>query len=116
MIIGAHTVIFSKDPDADRAFFRDILRLPNVDAGDGWLIFALPQSEVAMHPTDKSGASEFFLMCDDVHAFMTKLKKNGIKCTKATEQGWGLLTTVTLPGGGKVGVYQPRHKRPGKSK
>ena len=112
MIIGAHSIIYSKKPEADRAFLRDVLKFPSVDAGDGWLIFALPPSEVAVHPSDKNNAHEFYLMCDDVNGLVATLKKHKIACWAVRDQGWGLLTQITLPGGGKLGIYQPRHARP----
>ena len=112
MITGAHAIIFSKDADADRAFFRDVLKLPHVDAGDGWLIFGLPPSEVALHPAEENGAHELYLLCDDVEAFVADMARQGIATGPVTDQGWGLLTRLTLPGGGDLGVYQPRHARP----
>lgn len=112
MIIGAHSIICSTSPDADRAFLRDILKLTNVDVGGGWLSFGLPPSEVAVHPSSKNGVHEFFLMCDDVEALIAEMKKRKIACGPVHNQGWGLLTHVTLPGGGKLGIYQPRHARP----
>jgi len=112
MIIGAHSIIYSKDPEADRAFFRDVLRFPFVDVHAGWLIFGLPQSELAVHPSEKNDVHEFYLMCDDVNAFVADMKKRGVACSELHQQPWGMLTQVTLPGGGKVGVYQPRHARP----
>jgi hypothetical protein len=112
MITGAHSVIFSTNPDADRAFFRDVLQLTNVDVGGGWLIFGLPPAEVAVHPSDKNDVHEFYLMCDDVEALVSEMKDRNIACGPVQDQGWGLLTQLTLPGGGKLGVYQPRHARP----
>jgi len=112
MIIGAHSIIYSKEPDADRAFLRDVLKLPNVDVGGGWLIFGLPPAEVAVHPGDKNNVHEFYLMVDDVEALIAEMKKRNIACGPVHNQGWGLLTQITLPGGGKLGVYQPRHARP----
>jgi len=112
MIIGAHSIIYSKNPDADRAFLRDVLRLSNVDVGGGWLIFGLPPAEVAVHPSEKNNVHEFYLMTDDVAAFIADMKENGTACSPARNLGWGVLTEVTLPGGGKLGVYQPRHARP----
>ena len=112
MIIGAHSIIYSKNPDADRAFLRDVLKLPNVDVGGGWLIFGLPPAEVAVHPGDKNNVHEFYLMVDDVEALIGEMKKRNIACGPVHNQGWGLLTQITLPGGGKLGVYQPRHARP----
>ena len=112
MIIGAHSIIYSRSPEADRAFLRDVLGLPSVDVGDGWLIFGLPPSEVAVHPSGENDVHEFYLMCDDVAAFVAAMEKRGRACSPVQNQGWGLLTQVTLPGGGKLGVYQPRHARP----
>jgi len=112
MITGAHSIIYSKNPEADRAFLRDVLRLPNVDVGQGWLIFGLPPAEVAIHPSDENNQHEFYLMCDDIEAFVTQMKKSGIDCGAVDDQGWGLLSQLALPGGGKLGVYQPRHARP----
>ncbi len=112
MIIGAHSIIYSKDPDADRALLRDVLGLPHVDAGDGWLIFGLPPAEVAVHPSDENDVHEFFLMTDDVEALRAGLKGRGIACAPVQSLRWGLLTQIPLPGGGKIGVYQPRHARP----
>lgn len=112
MIIGAHSIIYSTNPEADRAFLRDVLKLPNVDVGDGWLIFGLPPAEVAVHPSDENDVHEFYLMCDDIEAFIAEMKKHNIACTPVQNQGWGLLMQVKLPGGGKLGVYQPRHARP----
>jgi hypothetical protein len=112
MIVGAHSIIYSTSPEADRAFLRDVLKLPNVDVGDGWLIFGLPPAEVAVHPSSSNDLHEFYLMCDDVEAFITEMKQRGIACGPVQNQGWGLLTQVALPGGGSLGVYQPRHARP----
>jgi hypothetical protein len=112
MITGAHSIIYSKSPDADRAFLGDVLGFPSVDVGGGWLIFGLPPSEVAVHPSDANGAHELYLMTDDVKAFVAAMKKRKIATSPVQSQGWGLLTQVTLPGGGKLGVYQPRHARP----
>jgi hypothetical protein len=112
MITGAHSIIYSTDPEADRAFFRDILHLTNVDVGGGWLIFGLPPSEVAVHPAEENDVHELYLMCDDVEALVAEMRRNGVRCDGIDDQGWGLLTHVMLPGGGKLGVYQPRHARP----
>ena len=112
MIIGAHSIIYSANPEADRAFLRDVLQLTSVDVGGGWLIFGLPPAEVAVHPSDANDVHEFYLMCDDVAAFIGQMGKRGVACGPVQNQGWGLLTSVTLPGGGKLGVYQPRHARP----
>jgi hypothetical protein len=112
MITGAHSVIYSTDAEADRAFLRDVLKLTHVDVGHGWLIFGLPPAEVAVHPSEKNDVHEFFLMCDDLNAFIAELKKHHIACDPVQDQRYGLLTQLTLPGGGKLGVYQPRHARP----
>ena len=112
MITGAHSIIYSTNAEADRAFFRDVLKLTNVDVGDGWLIFGLPPAEVAVHPSDKDDIHEFYLMCEDIEAFVAEMEKSSITCGPVQDMGWGLLTELTLPGGGKLGVYQPRHARP----
>ncbi len=112
MITGAHSIIYSTKPEADRAFLRDVLGFPNVDVGDGWLIFGLPPSEVAVHPSDKNSVHELFLIVDDIGAFVRAMKAAKVACTPVANQGWGLLTRITLPGGGKLGVYEPRHARP----
>ena len=112
MIIGAHTIIYSKNPEKDRAFLRDVLRFPHVDVGAGWLIFSLPPSEVAVHLAEKNDVQEFFLMCDDVEALIAEMAQHNIACTPVHKMDWGLLTQLTLPGGGKLGIYQPRHARP----
>lgn len=112
MINGAHMIIYTKDADADRAFFRDVLKFPHVDVGDGWLIFALPPSEIALHPDRKNGTHAIYLMCEDVKAFMAEMKKRKIACAKVDTQPYGLMTAITLPGGGELGVYQPTHARP----
>lgn len=109
MIHGAHVVIYTKDAAADRAFFRDVLEYQSVDAGHGWLIFELPPAELAFHPSDSNNAHELFLMCDDVQAFIAAMAEKRAECSPVDEQRWGSITRVTLPGGGKVGVYQPKH-------
>ena len=109
MISGAHVIVYSKDADADRVFFRDVLRFPSVDAGHGWLIFALPPAEAAFHPADENGRHELYLMCDDVKAEMASLKEKGVVCSEVHEERWGSITTISLPGGGEVGLYQPKH-------
>ena len=112
MVSGAHAVIYSTNPDADRAFFRDVLKLPFVDVHAGWLIFGLPPSEVAVHPADANDTHEFYLMCDDIQSFVAEMTARGLACAPLAAQPWGMLTRVTLPGGGTIGVYQPRHERP----
>ena len=112
MIIGAHSIVYSKNPEADRVFLRDVLALTSVDVGGGWLIFGLPPSEVAVHPSDRNDVHELYLMCDDVNALVAGMKKRKVPCAAVQDLGWGLLTHVKLPGGGKLGIYQPRHARP----
>jgi len=112
MLIGAHSIIYSRNPEVDRAFFKDVLHLPNLDVGDGWLIFALPPGEVAVHPSGKNGVHELYLMCDNIEQFVSEMKTYDIKCSSIQDQGWGLLTELRLPGGSKLGVYQPRHGSP----
>lgn len=112
MISGAHAIIYSADAQADRAFLRNVLKLPHVDVGDGWLIFGLPPSEVAVHPAEGNDLHELYFIADDIQAFAVAMGKRGISCGPLQEMGWGILTQVTLPGGGKIGVYQPRHARP----
>jgi hypothetical protein len=114
MINGAHVVIYSKDPEADRGFFRDVLHFPFVDAGHGWLIFAMPTAEVAFHDSESNDRHELFLMCDDVTAMLKELKAKKVKVSDVSEQRWGKLASLTLPGGGKVGIYQPKHASPEK--
>jgi hypothetical protein len=112
MITGAHSIIYSKDAEADRAFFRDVLKFPSVDVGGGWLIFGLPPSEVAVHPDEENDVHEFYLICDDVDSFIAEMRRHGRECSEVHDMPWGRLTNVTLPGGGKLGVYQAKHARP----
>jgi catechol 2,3-dioxygenase-like lactoylglutathione lyase family enzyme len=113
MITGAHAIVYSSDADADRAFFRDVLGFPSVDAGGGWLIFALPPAELAAHPAEQSGRHELYLMCDDVEATVAELELKGVEFSgPVSEQGFGLLTAIKLPGGGELGLYEPRHPVP----
>lgn len=112
MIFGAHVIIYSKDAEADRAFFRDVLKYESVDAGHGWLIFALPPSEIAVHPSDDNNVHELFLMCDDIHGFIAEMKSKKVTCSPVDEQRWGSITRLGLPGGGTLGVYQPKHPSP----
>jgi hypothetical protein len=111
-IIGAHSIIFSTNPDADRAFLRDVLHLPNIDAGDGWLIFGLPPAEVAVHPHKRNNVHRLYLLTDDIEVFIQEMAQLKVVCEPVVEPEWGSLTNITLPGGGKLGVYQPRHARP----
>jgi hypothetical protein len=108
-ITGAHFIIYSNDADADRAFLRDVLGFPHVDAGRGWLIFALPPAEVAVHPADDDARHELYLLCDDVLAVRDSLIARGVPCSAITDARWGSIVNVTLPGGGQLGVYQPKH-------
>lgn len=112
MIDGAHVIVYSKNAEADKAFFRNVLQFGHVDAGRGWLIFKLPPAEVAVHPSDENDLHEFYLMTGDLDAEIARLKKAGVACTEPTVQGWGRLTRIKLPGGGEIGLYQPRHERP----
>lgn len=112
MIIGAHTIISSRKPGADRAFLRDVLRLPHVDAGEGWLIFGLPPAEVAIHPARRNNLHQLYFMCDDIGAFVRRMKARGVGCGRVQQMPWGRLSQVRLPGGGAVGVYEPHHARP----
>lgn len=111
MINGAHVVIYSKDAEADRAFFKDVLEWPHVDVGHGWLIFRLPPAEVAVHPGEEGGTHELYFMCDDLSATMAGLAGRGVECSEVSQEPWGSLTHLQLPGGGRVGLYQPRHER-----
>jgi hypothetical protein len=112
MIIGAHSIVYSMNADADRAFFRDVLKLGSIDMGGGWLIFGLPPAEVALHPSDKNDVHELYLMCEDVEQLVAELEQHGVASTPVADHGWGLVVHVTLPGGGKLGIYEPRHPRP----
>jgi predicted enzyme related to lactoylglutathione lyase len=114
LINGAHTIIFSRDPEADRAFFRDVLELDSVDAGGGWLIFALPPSELAVHPGERGEQSqEIYLMCDDIDHTAVDIERRGVMVERPfSEQPWGRLAFIRLPGGGRLGIYEPRHPTP----
>ena len=112
MISGAHAILYSRKPEADRAFLREVLRLPHVDVGHGWLIFGLPPSEIAVHPSDKNDHHELYFLCEDVEAFVAAMSAQGVTCGPVQDMGWGRLTQLSLPGGGKLGIYQPRHARP----
>lgn len=108
MISGAHVVIYSRNADADRAFFRDILGFKSVDAGHGWLIFALPPAEAAFHPSEEDG-HELYFLCDDLKAEIALLEEKGVECSGVEEARWGSITKMPLPGGGSIGLYQPKH-------
>jgi catechol 2,3-dioxygenase-like lactoylglutathione lyase family enzyme len=110
LISGAHVLILSRNAEADRAFFKDVLDFDSVDSGGGWLIFALPPSEVAVHPSDENGHHQLYLLCDDIEAAAKELERKGVKLKRPfEEQRWGRVTTIALPGGGEVGIYQPKH-------
>jgi hypothetical protein len=111
MITGLHAILYSPDADKVRSFLRDVLGLKSVDAGHGWLIFAAPPAELAAHPTerDEKPHHELYLMCDDLQATMKELAAKGIKCAAVTEARWGSISTIQLPGGGTMGLYQPKH-------
>jgi predicted enzyme related to lactoylglutathione lyase len=110
LISGVHALIYSHDAAADRAFFKDVLGLDSVDSGGGWLIFALPPSELAIHPTEDEDDHEFFLLCDDIEATAKELERRRVSLTRPfDERDWGRVTKITLPGGGRIGLYQPKH-------
>jgi catechol 2,3-dioxygenase-like lactoylglutathione lyase family enzyme len=119
VILGAHLLLYSRDPEADRAFFRDVLELRSVDAGGGWLIFALPPAEAALHPAGGSSVrtpaghdlleAVLYLMCDDLRGLVESLQARGVHCTEVAEAPWGMKTTLRLPSGGELGLYQPSH-------
>jgi catechol 2,3-dioxygenase-like lactoylglutathione lyase family enzyme len=112
VIAGAHTIVYADDADAARAFFRDVLGFDPVDAGDGWLIFALPPGELAVHP-GSDGGHELFFMCHDIEATVDELSGRGVEFTSpVSDEGWGLLTRFRVPGAGEIGLYQPRHPSP----
>jgi catechol 2,3-dioxygenase-like lactoylglutathione lyase family enzyme len=113
VITGAHAIIFSRDAEALRAFLGDTLDFPSVDAGDGWLIFGLPPAELAAHPAEDGGRHELYLMCDDIEATIRELEAKGVRFTAPiSDEGFGLMTSMGLPGGGELGLYEPRHPRP----
>ena len=110
MINGSHVILFSNDPEADRAFFADVLGQPHVDAGGGWLIFKIPPAELAVHPADGPARHELYFMCDDLEATVSELRAKGVELADdVSEERWGRLTRFRLPGGGEVGLYEPRH-------
>jgi hypothetical protein len=120
MILGAHVLIYTTNPDADRAFFRDVLEFQGIDIGGGWLIFKLPPSELALHPGDGQFAQRHanhvmpgalvYLMCDDLQATIASLAKKNVQCTEVETEEWGIRTTIDMPSGGEIGLYQPTHK------
>ena len=109
MIFGAHVIVFTRDAAADRDFFRDVLEMPNVDSGGGWLIFEMPPSEIAFHPTDDAPVNEIFLLCDDLGVEMERLAAKGVHFSPVDDERWGTVTRFTLPGGTLIGLYQPKH-------
>jgi hypothetical protein len=109
MISGAHVILYSKDAAADRAFLRDVLGFASVDAGHGWLIFALPPAEAAIHPAEDNDRHELYFMCDDLKAEIASLREKGVACAEVEEARWGSITKLRLPGGGEAGLYQPKH-------
>jgi hypothetical protein len=109
MIFGAHMILYSKDAAADRAFLSDVLGFPSVDAGRGWLIFELPPAEVAVHPGEENDRHELYFMCRDLNAEIAALTQKQVECSEVLEERWGSITRITLPGGGKIGLYQPKH-------
>ena len=109
MIFGAHVIVYSKDAAADRAFLRDVLGFTSVDAGHGWLIFALPPAEVAIHPAEENDRHELYFMCDDLNVEISRLVKKGVQCSDVQEARWGSITKIRLPGGSEIGLYQPKH-------
>jgi len=120
MIFGAHILFYSKNADADRTFFREVLGLQSVDVGHGWLIFAMPPAEAAVHPAEDEFSQThaghpllgavLYLMCDDLQAEINILKKKNVHCTEIQQAAWGISTTIPLPSGGALGLYQPRHE------
>jgi len=109
MITGAHVIVYSQDPELDRAFFRDVLEFSSVNAGHGWLIFALPPAEAAFHPSEKNDVHELYFLCDDLKETMESFRNKNVKCGPVKKERWGNLTQITLPGGGRIGLYEPKH-------
>jgi catechol 2,3-dioxygenase-like lactoylglutathione lyase family enzyme len=112
MINGAHVIVYSKDAEADRQFFRDVLGFSSVDAGHGWLIFGLPKAESAFHPAEANDRHELYFMCDNLDTEMEALRAKGVGCSTVVEERWGSITKIRLPGGGEIGLYQAKHPRP----
>ena len=112
MIKGVHTMFYTSDAEGLRVFLRDKLGFKSTDVGDGWLIFGLPPSEVAFHPSEENNIHEFYLLCDDIKTFRIQMSEQNISCNEVKDEGWGLLFQLTLPGGGRISIYQPRHARP----
>jgi catechol 2,3-dioxygenase-like lactoylglutathione lyase family enzyme len=112
MVFGAHVILYSHDAAADRAFLKDVLGFSSVDAGEGWLIFALPPAELAVHPAEEDVRNELYLMCVDLKAEVLALEEKGVRCSEVEEARWGSVTRIRLPGGGEIGIYQPKHLSP----
>jgi hypothetical protein len=109
MINGMHAIVYAKDAEKTRAFFRDVLKFPSVNVGHGWLIFALPPAELGIHPTENEVSHELYLMCDDMQSTLANLKRKAVEYTAPRDVGWGVLTTIAVPGAGNIGLYQPKH-------
>jgi predicted enzyme related to lactoylglutathione lyase len=113
VITGVHALIFTRDADGVRAFFRDVLGFSSVDAGGGWLIFALPPAELGIHPTEEDGHHELYLMCEDIHATVEELMRKGVEFTRPiSDEGFGMVTWAKVPGGGELALYEPKHPTP----
>jgi predicted enzyme related to lactoylglutathione lyase len=113
MIIGLHAIVFTKEAEATRSFLGEVLGLASVDAGGGWMIYRLPPAEIAAHPAEGSEPPGLYLMCDDIHATVDELERKGVKVLRPVDnEGWGLLTAIEIPGGGELGLYEPRHPLP----
>jgi len=113
VITGVHAIVFSREAEQVRTFLKDVLGLSSIDAGGGWLIFALPPAELAVHPADGDGRHELYLMCDDIHATLAELRGKGVEVARdVSDQGWGLLAAIRLPDGSEFPIYQPRHPSP----
>jgi catechol 2,3-dioxygenase-like lactoylglutathione lyase family enzyme len=113
VITGLHAIVFSPEAEKVRAFFRDVLGLTSVDAGGGWLIFAMPPAELAVHPADGAGRHELYLMCDDIHATLAELRGKGVQVAgDVADLGWGLLAAIRVPDGSELPIYEPRHRSP----
>ena len=112
MISGAHVMIFTRDEDADRAFLRDVLGIPCIDGGGGWLIYKLPPTEMGVHGGEQNDVHHLYFMCDDLDAEMARLSDEGVDCSEPFSASWGRATSVPLPGGGKIGLYEARHPHP----
>jgi predicted enzyme related to lactoylglutathione lyase len=110
MITGVHALIYTRDADADRIFFKDVLGLDSIDSGGGWLIFALPPAELGIHPSEHNDRHELYLLCDDIEATAGQLERKGVKLTRPfQDENWGRVSMITLPGGGQLGIYEPKH-------